>query len=171
MPRLFYIGDHPALTMRGLGNRKNELVNEAIASSGVEVYEGTVALVRRLHEQGVGAALDGIDLEIRPGEVVGLVGESGCGKSITALAIMDLLPKKATLKADKLDLQGRNLLTLGKQELRAPCLVDLGATLRDSAETMKVLMQVLGAEVVAVCDRVPERLNRLAQRGFCLRIE
>ena len=61
-------------------------------------------------------AVSGIDFFVGEGETLCIVGESGCGKSITALAIMDLLPKKATLKADKLDLQGRNLLTLGKQE-------------------------------------------------------
>lgn len=51
--------DDPPLreTVCGLGNRKNELVNEAIASSGVEVYEGTIALVRRLREQGIQIAV------------------------------------------------------------------------------------------------------------------
>jgi len=44
-------------TLAGLGNRKNELVNEAIATAGVEVYEGTVTLVRRLHELGIRTAV------------------------------------------------------------------------------------------------------------------
>jgi beta-phosphoglucomutase family hydrolase len=44
-------------TLAGLGNRKNELVNEAIATAGVEVYEGTIALVRRLHELGIRTAV------------------------------------------------------------------------------------------------------------------
>jgi oligopeptide/dipeptide ABC transporter ATP-binding protein len=43
---------------------------------------------------GVVRAVDGVSLEIRPGETLGLVGESGCGKSVTSLSILRLLPKK-----------------------------------------------------------------------------
>ena len=42
--------------------------------------------------EGVVKALDGIDLEIRRGEILGLVGETGCGKSITAQSILQLVP-------------------------------------------------------------------------------
>ena len=43
-------------------------------------------------EDGVVPAVDGVDLTIHRGEVVGLVGESGCGKSVTALSIIRLIP-------------------------------------------------------------------------------
>ena len=43
---------------------------------------------------GVLRAVDGINLHVKKGETLCVVGESGCGKSLTALAIMDLLPKK-----------------------------------------------------------------------------
>ncbi len=61
-------------------------------------------------------AVSGIDFHVNQGETLCIVGESGCGKSITALALMNLLPKKAKLSADKLDLQGRNLLTISPGE-------------------------------------------------------
>lgn len=44
-------------------------------------------------------AVDGVGFEVRPGEVVGLVGESGCGKSVTSLAIMGLLPRRGPASA------------------------------------------------------------------------
>ena len=44
---------------------------------------------------GVVKALDGIELTVRKGEILGLVGESGCGKSVTSLAICGLLPPNA----------------------------------------------------------------------------
>jgi oligopeptide/dipeptide ABC transporter ATP-binding protein len=43
-------------------------------------------------EGGTAAAVDGVDLEVKQGEILGLVGESGCGKSVTALSIMRLIP-------------------------------------------------------------------------------
>ena len=54
--------------------------------------------VRDLHthfflRRGVVKAVDGVSFSLRRGEVLGLVGESGCGKSLTALSIMRLLPK------------------------------------------------------------------------------
>jgi len=64
-------------------------------------------------------AVSGIDFYVDQGETLCIVGESGCGKSITALAVMDLLPRKAKLTADRLNLQGRDLLTLPKQEFES----------------------------------------------------
>jgi peptide/nickel transport system ATP-binding protein len=61
-------------------------------------------------------AVSGIDFYVNEGETLCIVGESGCGKSITALAIMDILPRKAKLKADRLQLQHRDLLTLPKDQ-------------------------------------------------------
>ena len=43
-------------------------------------------------QDGIAAAVDGLDLELPKGETLGLVGESGCGKSVTALSIMRLVP-------------------------------------------------------------------------------
>ena len=65
---------------------------------------------------GVLHAVTDLSFDVRQGETVCIVGESGCGKSITALAIMNLLPKKAILSARKLTLQGRDLLTLGESQ-------------------------------------------------------
>jgi ABC-type dipeptide/oligopeptide/nickel transport system ATPase component len=60
------------------------------------VFPENVLTIRDLHtyfytEDGVVKALNGVNLEIRRGEVLGLVGESGCGKSVTALSILRLI--------------------------------------------------------------------------------
>ena len=57
-----------------------------------------------------------LDLSLKRGESLGLVGESGCGKSMTALAIMSLLPEAARARG-RIALEGRNLLDLGEAEL------------------------------------------------------
>ncbi len=61
--------------------------------------------------------LHGIDLSIERGEAVGLVGESGCGKSVTWLAALGLLPKKASISGSVL-LEGTELLTASRSTRR-----------------------------------------------------
>lgn len=55
--------------------------------------------------------VENISLQLRPGETLGIAGESGSGKSMTALALMNLLPPKMHISADRLTLMGENLLT------------------------------------------------------------
>jgi oligopeptide/dipeptide ABC transporter ATP-binding protein len=70
--------------------------------------------------EGVVKAVNGIDLFIGQRETLGLVGESGCGKSVTSLSIMRLLqkPQGRTVKG-KIIFNGRNLLDLSENEMRA----------------------------------------------------
>jgi len=65
-------------------------------------------------KRGVLAAVDDVSLHVNPGETLGLVGESGCGKSVTALSVMQLLPKAlAWIDSGEIMFQGRNLVTAG----------------------------------------------------------
>ncbi len=64
---------------------------------------------------GILHAVTELSFSVQQGETFCIVGESGCGKSITSLAIMNLLPKKANLSASKLELQGQDLLTLSEK--------------------------------------------------------
>ncbi len=61
-------------------------------------------------EQGAAQVLDAISLAIGPGEVVGLVGESGCGKTTLARAILGILPGNARVRGGEIRFQGRDLL-------------------------------------------------------------
>ncbi|MBN2172209.1 MAG: ABC transporter ATP-binding protein [Candidatus Krumholzibacteriota bacterium] len=70
------------------------------------------------HGDGHLAAVDGVSLDLPPGGTLCLVGESGCGKTLTALAIMGLLPRAARLLGGSLRLGGRELATLPERERR-----------------------------------------------------
>ena len=63
-------------------------------------------------------AVDSVSLHIKPGEIVSIVGESGSGKSVAMLALMGLLPWTATVTADKLAFNGRDLKSISKPALR-----------------------------------------------------
>ena len=68
-------------------------------------------------EDGVVRAVDGVNFEVYPGEVLGLVGESGCGKSVTSLSIMRLISKPGKVDAGEILLDGENLLDLPEEEM------------------------------------------------------
>jgi ABC-type glutathione transport system ATPase component len=63
-------------------------------------------------------ALRSVDFEIAPGQTVGVLGESGSGKSSLALALMRLLPRNARIAAGRLEYRGRNLAEFSSQQLR-----------------------------------------------------
>ncbi|HTE80732.1 MAG TPA: ATP-binding cassette domain-containing protein, partial [Reyranella sp.] len=66
------------------------------------------------------AAVDGVSFTLMPGETLGIVGESGCGKSVTSLSIMRLVPNPpGRIASGAVRLQGRNLLDLPEAEMRA----------------------------------------------------
>ncbi len=64
------------------------------------------------------AALDAVSFDIAPGSIVALVGDSGSGKSLTALSILGLLPAAARITGGQVLFQGRDLLTVGEAERR-----------------------------------------------------
>lgn len=70
-------------------------------------------------EMGLLRAVEGIDLEVEPGKCVAIVGESGCGKSVTSLATMKLLnPSEAVVRVDKMELDGMDITGLSEKEMQ-----------------------------------------------------
>ncbi len=70
-------------------------------------------------DDGVAKAVDGVDLEVEEGGTLGVVGESGCGKSVTALSIMRLVPDPpGKIVKGEIHFAGTNLLTLSEAEMR-----------------------------------------------------
>ncbi|MFQ5984326.1 MAG: ABC transporter ATP-binding protein [Alphaproteobacteria bacterium] len=76
--------------------------------------------VRFYTRDGIVRAVDGISFNLNRGETLGIVGESGCGKSVTALSIMGLVPRPpGRIETGTITLEGRNLLNLSGTEMRA----------------------------------------------------
>jgi peptide/nickel transport system ATP-binding protein len=73
------------------------------------------------HGTGTARAVDGVSFDLYPGETLGIVGESGCGKTVTSLSILRLIPEPPghIRPGSVIEFEGRNLLTLAPPELRA----------------------------------------------------
>jgi oligopeptide transport system ATP-binding protein len=69
-------------------------------------------------QRGTIHAVNGITFDIRPGETLGIVGESGCGKSVTALALLGILPRAGRVSTGSAIFGGRDLIQLSDRELR-----------------------------------------------------
>jgi peptide/nickel transport system ATP-binding protein len=89
----------------------------------ISVIQPVLAIEQlKLHfftDKGVVKAVDGLDLTIHKGEIVGLVGESGCGKSVTSLAVMGLIPQPpGKIVAGSIFFEGKDLTKLNNKEMR-----------------------------------------------------
>lgn len=69
-------------------------------------------------DNGLFTAVNGIDFKINRGESVGIVGESGCGKSVTAMSILRLLKEPPAIISGKIQFEDKDILSLSKRELR-----------------------------------------------------
>lgn len=71
-----------------------------------------------LTELGYKQALYNVSLKLKSGEMHAVVGESGCGKSITAMSILNLLPKNAVIKSGEILFENKNILSIPQKEMR-----------------------------------------------------
>ena len=85
--------------------------------------------------------VDHVSFKVRPGETMGLVGESGCGKSITALTIMGLIDPKATITGEIL-YEGENLLTKSTEERRALLGHEMAMIYQDALSSLNPAMLI-----------------------------
>ncbi|MCP2327639.1 peptide/nickel transport system permease protein [Hamadaea flava] len=85
--------------------------------------------------------VDGISFDVRPGEVLGLVGESGCGKSLTALTVMGLQPRGARISGT-VSFGGRDLLTMPKSARRKLMGHDIAMIYQDALSSLNPAMTI-----------------------------
>jgi oligopeptide/dipeptide ABC transporter ATP-binding protein len=107
--------------------------------------------------------VDGISFDVFPGELLALVGESGCGKSVTALSVMRLIPKPGHVDSGSIELMGRDILSLPVSEMRR---VRGGEAAMIFQEPMTSLnpVQTVGSQVVEAI-RLHERVSPQAARS------
>jgi len=97
-------------------------------------------------------AVDGISFSVSPGQTVGLVGESGCGKSVTSLGIMRLLPGRGNSVTGSVRFEGTDLLGLSDQQMRDMRGADLAMIFQDPLSSLNPVVS-LGVQVSEVLQR------------------
>ncbi|MGY1717229.1 ABC transporter ATP-binding protein [Geodermatophilus nigrescens] len=113
----------------------------------LEVEDLSVTFTRR-GEQPT-RAVDGVSFSVAPGETVGLVGESGCGKSVTSLAIMGLLPRRGVEVGGSVRLHGQELIGAPDRELRGLRGADMAMVFQDPLSSLNPTVPI-GVQVTEV---------------------
>ena len=97
-------------------------------------------------DSGPARVVDGIDLTVDEGESLGVVGESGCGKSLTMLSLVGLLPNRIRASGGSALFAGRDLLRLSPAELRHVRGAEIGFIFQDPMTSLNPVMRV-GAQI------------------------
>ena len=92
--------------------------------------------------RGPAVVVDGIDLHVTKGETLGVVGESGCGKSLTMLSLMRLLPNKIKVTSGSADFDGQDLQKMSARALRKVRGGDIGFVFQDPMTSLNPVMRV-----------------------------
>jgi peptide/nickel transport system ATP-binding protein len=119
--------------------------------------------VRLPTEDGVVHAVRGLSFELRPGEVLGIVGESGCGKSAASLAVLGLLPRSASVTGS-VSLHGRELLGLPERELSRVRGRSLAMVFQDPMTSLNPVYRV-GDQLLEAIRVHQQHLTRAAARA------
>jgi peptide/nickel transport system ATP-binding protein len=102
-------------------------------------------------ESGLVRAIDGLRLSMHRGETFALVGESGCGKSMTALALMRLLPENGRVLAGRVELEGSDTLGLSERAMREVRGGRIGMIFQEPSTSLNPVMRV-GDQIVEAIE-------------------
>ncbi|MGI9334255.1 MAG: ABC transporter ATP-binding protein [Gammaproteobacteria bacterium] len=112
---------------------------------------------------GIVRAVDGVTFDLKPGETLGIVGESGCGKSVTAMSILRLLPQPpARIESGEILFEGCNLLDLPDREIRQIRGNDISMIFQEPMTSLNPVRTVGGqiSEAIALHQGLSERQAR-----------
>ncbi|HWE80407.1 MAG TPA: ABC transporter ATP-binding protein [Gaiellaceae bacterium] len=112
---------------------------------------------------GIVQAVDGVSFEVAAGRTLGIVGESGCGKSVTALSIMRLLPRSATIVSGSVRFGDRDVLALNQRELEDLRGRELAMIFQDPMSSLNPTLTI-GAQVAEPLQRHLGLSGREARR-------
>jgi len=98
---------------------------------------------------GVVHAVDGLSFDVEPGETVGIVGESGCGKTMAAMTIMRLLPRNAYIAGGEINFDGKDLTKISDPEMRKVRGNDIGIVFQDPMTSLNPTMTI-GKQIAEV---------------------
>jgi len=107
-------------------------------------------------------AVDQVSFTVERGQTVGLVGESGCGKSVTSLAIMGLLPRRGVRVTGSVLFEGTDLLRLSSRQMRDRRGRDIGMIFQDPLNSLNPVVPI-GVQVTEVLERHRAMKGRAAK--------
>ncbi|MGK5740370.1 ABC transporter ATP-binding protein [Micromonospora sp. URMC 103] len=139
-----------------------ERAGAAPAALGTPVLEVRDLSVAFRTESGSVSAVDRVNLDLAPGEIVGMVGESGCGKSVTAMSIAGLLPDSARVTGS-VRLQGTELVGRRESVLRRVRGKEIAYIFQEPMTSLNPVLTV-GRQIAEVLQ-VHERTSRRAARA------
>ncbi len=93
-------------------------------------------------DEGINRAVDGVNFVVSPGETLGLVGESGCGKSVTALSILRLVQPPGKVVDGEIIFGGQNLMELGQEEMRKVRGNDIGMIFQEPMTSLNPVYSI-----------------------------
>ena len=93
-------------------------------------------------DDGVVRAVDGVSFDVAPGEALGIVGESGCGKSMTALSIMGLVPDPGRVTGGQVLFRDRDLLQLSPEQMRDVRGRDIAMVFQDPLSSLNPVLPI-----------------------------
>jgi peptide/nickel transport system ATP-binding protein len=114
---------------------------------------------------GTVKAVDQVSLEIRRGEILGLVGESGCGKSTLGKALMRLHTGPARIAEGELWFDGRNLMSLSEDDMRQVRGAELGMVFQDPMTSLNPVQRVIDHISETIRTHEPSSEARARERG------
>jgi oligopeptide/dipeptide ABC transporter ATP-binding protein len=93
-------------------------------------------------DDGVVQAVDGVSFDLYPGETLGIVGESGCGKSVTALSILRLIQRPGRIVAGQILFKGSDIVTMSEEDVREIRGKDIAMIFQDPLSSLNPVLKV-----------------------------